>query len=180
MSDPSTTPDPDHFSHHEATFFPSRHPRQNHQSDCTCAAGCTCAPPLNDLAIVAIVTAFVFWPVGLFTSLAARREIRRSNQRGEHLAILALLVSALSGLFWTLVILAAVSGSFLHVSRGFTPCPRYCITSPYNYPSVINPGGPMIPAPFDSVSTSTTTPPPMQTPTTPSSTSAPIGPVPAA
>lgn len=66
--------------------------------------------PLNELAIVGVITAVLFWPVGLVTSLMARREAHRRGERGEGLALVGITISALSGFFLTVVCVAVLAG----------------------------------------------------------------------
>ena len=130
--------------------------------------------PVNELAIVGVITAVLFWPVGLFTSLVARREVRKSGERGEGLAVIGIVISALSGLLWSILFLALLVGAtgiggqgWGHDNFGFvhqgtimrvSPVQR---TGPCNPPlsvrggasitcsngTYVNPGGPLIPAP---------------------------------
>lgn len=108
--------------------------------DCDCherpAAGPAYdASPLNDLAVISFITSFVFWPVGLLTALVSRREIRRTRSRGYGLSTAALVISAATGLFWTILIVAVLAGPYF---------PRACVSSsPYLMParcSIVAPG----------------------------------------
>ena len=66
--------------------------------------------PVSDLAVIGIITALTFWPVGLAASLVARHEARRNGERGEGLAVVGICLSALSGFFWSLLCLALLIG----------------------------------------------------------------------
>jgi peptidyl-prolyl cis-trans isomerase B (cyclophilin B) len=51
------------------------------------------APGTNGLAIVALVAAFIVWPLGLFLGVRALRQIRQIPQGGMEMAIIAIVVS---------------------------------------------------------------------------------------
>ncbi|MCZ2824175.1 MULTISPECIES: DUF4190 domain-containing protein [unclassified Modestobacter] len=75
--------------------------------------------PTNQLAIVALVAAFVFAPVGLVLGLLARGQIRRSGEQGDGLALAAAIVGGLgttlmaTGLLAWIGLLASISdGAF--------------------------------------------------------------------
>ena len=50
-------------------------------------------PGTNALAIVALVAAFIFWPLGLFLGVRAYQQIRQAQQDGAGLAIAAMVIS---------------------------------------------------------------------------------------
>jgi hypothetical protein len=126
--------------------------------------GCHCTEhhqpaAVNTLAIVSFVTAFLFWPVGLLCGLIARREIRRNSEAGAGLALAGIVISAVTGAFWS-IFMFVILISTLNQGSG----PR-CVYSPYaggamtscmvrvhgyapgpiTTPSFVNPGGPMMP-----------------------------------
>lgn len=76
-------------------------------------------PPTNQLAIVALVAAFVLAPVGLVLGLLARGQIRRSGEQGDGLALAAVIVGGIgttlmvTGLLAWIGLLASISdGAF--------------------------------------------------------------------
>ena len=108
--------------------------------------------PYNELAIVGVVTAVIFWPVGLLTSLLARREAHLRGQRGGELALVGIVLSALAGLAWSIILVAAVAGGINGPGWGrvqFTrvvPAPVHgvgVVGAGIVIPGGINPGGPI-------------------------------------
>jgi hypothetical protein len=61
--------------------------------------------PTNTLAILALVMAFVFAPAGVVLGVVARRQIRRTGEDGEGLALAGIIVGAV---FCALVVLLIV------------------------------------------------------------------------
>src|SRR3712207_3602812 len=51
--------------------------------------------PTNTLAILALVMAFVFSPVGLVLGIVARRQIRETGEQGDGLALAGIIVGGL-------------------------------------------------------------------------------------
>jgi hypothetical protein len=51
--------------------------------------------PTNTLAILALVMAFVFSPVGLVLGLVARRQIRETHEQGDGLALAGIIVGGI-------------------------------------------------------------------------------------
>jgi hypothetical protein len=82
------------------------------------------APRLNDLAVVALITAIICWPVGAVVALVARRELRRTRERGLGLTVAALIVSAVAGAFWSLLTLVLIVMSL----NGSPSVPRCAVT----------------------------------------------------
>jgi Domain of unknown function (DUF4190) len=75
--------------------------------------------PTNTMAILALVFAFVFAPVGLGLGIAARRQIARTGEEGAGLALAGMIVGGLfTGLwviaiiFWIIALTAISNGSF--------------------------------------------------------------------
>ena len=70
-------------------------------------------PPTNTLAILALVMAFVFSPVGLVLGVVARRQIRETQEQGDGLALVGIIVggigTALAVLGFAFFVLALVS-----------------------------------------------------------------------
>jgi hypothetical protein len=65
----------------------------------------------NGTAIAALIFAFLFWPVGIILGHIARSTIRRTGERGEGLALAALIISYIWGAVVIIVIIVAVAGS---------------------------------------------------------------------
>jgi hypothetical protein len=142
------TPEADSHDHHEAFHGGHfNHGHHHHHADAE--------RPVNDLAVVSLITAVVCWPVGVITGLVARREIRRRGERGNGLALAGILVGAFMGAFWSFLALALFIGSINGGPIGGR-CSGYsygnnremsCVVGrPVPIVTRINPGGPMIPA----------------------------------
>ena len=73
--------------------------------------------PTNTMAILALVLAFVFAPVGLVMGIIARKQIRQTGEEGDGLALAGIIVGAIGCAIFVLVIIfwiitfAALSGS---------------------------------------------------------------------
>lgn len=73
--------------------------------------------PTNTTAILALVFAFVFAPVGLGLGIAARKQIRRTGEEGDGLALAGIIVGSIACAIWVLVIIiwiaafASIAGS---------------------------------------------------------------------
>jgi ABC-type spermidine/putrescine transport system permease subunit II len=79
--------------------------------------------PTNSLAIAALVTALSLAgaPVGLALGIAARRQIRRTGEQGDGLALAAVIVGGIAtGCFVLLIVLLVVSWLVL-LNTGFGP-----------------------------------------------------------
>ena len=63
------------------------------------------ARPTNTMAILALVMAFVFAPVGLILGFVARRQIRETGEQGDGLALAGIIVGGLFTAFFVLMIL---------------------------------------------------------------------------
>jgi hypothetical protein len=61
--------------------------------------------PTNTMAILALVLAFVFAPAGLILGIVARRQIKRSGEEGDGLALAGIIVG---GIFTALFVLGIV------------------------------------------------------------------------
>jgi hypothetical protein len=77
-------------------------------------------PPTNTMAILALVFAFVFAPVGLGLGIAARRQIRQTGEEGDGLALAGIIVG---GIFTALFVLMIVFWiiAFASLSSSFGP-----------------------------------------------------------
>ena len=75
--------------------------------------------PTNTMAILSLVFAFVFAPVGLGLGIAARKQIARTGEEGSGLAMAGMIVGGIfTGLwvivlvFWIIALVALSNGSF--------------------------------------------------------------------
>jgi hypothetical protein len=73
-------------------------------------------PPTNPMAIAALVVAFLMPPAAIFLGISARRQIRRTGEQGDGLALTGIILGSIStGLFvllivFWLVVLGALTG----------------------------------------------------------------------
>ena len=77
-------------------------------------------PPTNTMAILALVFAFVFAPVGVGLGIAARRQIRQTGEEGDGLALAGIIVG---GIFTALFVLMIVFWiiAFASITSSFCP-----------------------------------------------------------
>lgn len=75
-------------------------------------------PPTNTMAILALVFAFVFAPVGIVLGVMARKQIRQTGEEGDGLALAGIIVGSiftaiivLMIIFWIIAI-ASIASSF--------------------------------------------------------------------
>ncbi len=75
--------------------------------------------PTNTMAILALVMAFIFSPVGLVLGIIARRQIRETGEQGSGLALAGIIVGGigtalvvLGFLFFVLALASVGSGGF--------------------------------------------------------------------
>src|SRR3954464_11328606 len=79
-------------------------------------------PPTNPMAIAALVCALTIAPVGLGLGIAARRQIRRTGESGDGLALAGIIVgSIVTGIYVLLLALLVVSWVVLASSVSFAP-----------------------------------------------------------
>jgi hypothetical protein len=76
-------------------------------------------PPTNPMAIAALVLAFVIPPAGIVMGVSARRQIRRSGEQGDGLALAGIILGSIAtGLFvlmivfWLVVLASLTNGTF--------------------------------------------------------------------
>jgi hypothetical protein len=60
-------------------------------------------------AVLALLSAIVFWPAGIILGHQARREARRTGEEGGRLALVALIIGYIAGGFTIIVIMLAAS-----------------------------------------------------------------------
>ena len=61
--------------------------------------------PTNQLAVLALLLAFVFGPVGLVVGLVARRQVQQTGEAGDGLALAAVVIG---GIATTLIVVGVV------------------------------------------------------------------------
>ena len=64
--------------------------------------------PTNTMAILSLVFAFVFAPVGLGLGIAARKQINRTGEEGSGLALAGMIVGGIFTAIWVLVIVVMI------------------------------------------------------------------------
>lgn len=66
-------------------------------------------PPTNTAAILALVFAFIFWPLSIVFGHVARHQMRQTGEAGHGLALAGLILSYLILAFIVLVVVIAVA-----------------------------------------------------------------------
>src|SRR3954466_1586377 len=78
--------------------------------------------PTNTLAILALVLSFVFAPAGLVLGLMARKQIRRTGEEGEGLALAGIIVGSIFTALFLLMLLGwIIAFASLAGSSSFGP-----------------------------------------------------------
>lgn len=77
--------------------------------------------PTNTLAILALVMAFVFAPVGLVLGIVARRQIRETHEEGNGLALAGIIIGGIGTALVVLTVLFFVLALASVGSTGFAP-----------------------------------------------------------
>ena len=77
--------------------------------------------PTNSLAILSLVLAFVFAPAGLITGIMARRQIRRTHEDGDGLALAGIIVGGIATAFFVLLIVVWLVAVIALANDGFAP-----------------------------------------------------------
>src|SRR4051812_4781748 len=78
-------------------------------------------PPTNPLAIAALVCALTIAPVGLGLGIAARRQIRRTGEQGDGLALAAVIIGGIVTGIYVLLIVFLVIAWIALLNTGFGP-----------------------------------------------------------
>src|SRR3954453_21380741 len=78
-------------------------------------------PPTNPMAIAALVCAPTIAPVGLGLGIAARRQIRRTGEGGDGLALAAVIIGGVVTGIYVLLIVLLVIGWIALLNTGFGP-----------------------------------------------------------
>lgn len=77
--------------------------------------------PTNTMAILSLVFAFVFAPVGLGLGIAARKQIARTGEEGSGLAMAGIIVGGIFTGFWVLIVVGYVILFAALAHNGFGP-----------------------------------------------------------
>ena len=76
--------------------------------------------PTNSLAIVSLVLAFVFAPAALVTGIIARRQIRRTHEDGDGLALAGIIVGGIVTAIFAFFIVLWIIAFAAFSSNGFS------------------------------------------------------------
>lgn len=77
--------------------------------------------PTNTMAILSLVFAFVFAPVGLGLGIAARKQIARTGEEGSGLALAGMIVGGVFTGIWVVVVVGYVVLFAALAHNGFGP-----------------------------------------------------------
>ena len=75
--------------------------------------------PTNSLAILSLVLAFVFAPAGLVTGIMARRQIKRTHEDGDGLALAGIIVGGIATAFFVLLIVVWLIAVIALANEGY-------------------------------------------------------------
>jgi len=78
-------------------------------------------PPTNPMAIAALVCALTIAPVGLGLGIAARKQIRRTGEQGDGLALAGIIIGGIVTGIWVLLIVVLIISWVALVNTGFGP-----------------------------------------------------------
>ena len=79
-------------------------------------------PPTNPMAIAALVCALTVAPVGLGLGIAARRQIRRTGEQGDGLALAGIIVGGIvTAIFVSFIVLWVIAFAALTQGGSFGP-----------------------------------------------------------
>jgi len=78
-------------------------------------------PPTNPMAIAALVCAITIAPVGLGLGIAARKQIRRTGEQGDGLALAGIIIGGIVTGIWVLLIVVLIISWVALVNTGFGP-----------------------------------------------------------
>jgi Domain of unknown function (DUF4190) len=78
-------------------------------------------PPTNPMAIAALVCALTIAPVGLGLGIAARKQIRRTGEGGDGLALAGIIIGGIVTGIWVLMIVLLIISWFALANTGFGP-----------------------------------------------------------
>ncbi len=78
--------------------------------------------PTNTMAILALVMAFVFAPVGLVLGIIARKQIRETGEEGDGLALAGIIIGGIATAFFVFALVAwVIAFASIAGSDGFAP-----------------------------------------------------------
>ena len=75
--------------------------------------------PTNSLAILSLVLAFVFAPAGLVTGIMARRQIKRTHEDGDGLALAGIIVGGIATAFFVLFVVVWLIAVIALANEGY-------------------------------------------------------------
>ena len=75
--------------------------------------------PTNSLAILSLVLAFVFAPAGLVTGIIARRQIKRTHEDGDGLALAGIIVGGIATAFFVLFVVVWLIAVIALANEGY-------------------------------------------------------------
>jgi hypothetical protein len=78
-------------------------------------------PPTNAMAIAALVCALTIAPVGLGLGIAARKQIRRTGEQGDGLALAGIIIGGIVTGIYVLIIVVLVIAWIALLNTGFGP-----------------------------------------------------------
>jgi hypothetical protein len=78
-------------------------------------------PPTNPMAIAALVCALTIAPVGLGLGIAARKQIRRTGEGGDGLALAGIIIGGIVTGIWVLVIVVLIITWIALANTSFGP-----------------------------------------------------------
>src|SRR3954463_11946230 len=78
-------------------------------------------PPTNPMAIAALVCALTIAPVGLGLGIAARKQIRRTGEGGDGLALAGIIIGGIVTGIWVLMIVILIISWFALANTSFGP-----------------------------------------------------------
>jgi hypothetical protein len=87
----------------------------------------------NTLAIIAIITTFVFAPAGLICGIVARNQIKQTREQGDGMALAAIIVSAAILVLWLFAFVFAAAlfdHAVNHISTCFNQKPPFAAPGP--------------------------------------------------
>src|SRR3954454_21294180 len=79
------------------------------------------APPTNPMAIAALVCALTIGPVGLGLGIAARKQIRRTGEGGDGMALAGIIIGGIVTGIWVLILAVLVISWIPLANTSFGP-----------------------------------------------------------
>jgi len=75
--------------------------------------------PTNSLAILSLVLAFVFAPAGLVTGIMARRQIKRTHEDGDGLALAGIIIGGIATAFFVMLVVVWLIAVIALANEGY-------------------------------------------------------------